>query len=357
MTFPTNPSPGTMFQGWMWDGCQWVCHVPQACPPPCPPAPCPPAQACPAVTFVGPIAPTCPLPGTLWFDGQTLHIFTGSMWTNVSGGGAAITVTPPANPFPGQGWWDGTTLWIWDGTSWIAIGPAGSPTPGPIGGPNPYQVVTFPNPGTFSFTIPPTVNTETTWKFHLQAGGGGGGGALDPNPWSGQGGGAGEYIQFAAVGLPAGLVVSCTVGALGIGGIAGADGQSGQDTSIIIANTNSSVIAHGGHGGWGNAVATNANSQGLGGKNGTFTPGTSNLMLVMDIAGGDAHFGVGIGDSAVGGASSFLGQGGPSFNDQIGWNDTSTPSGFGAGGRGAYNNGDEGGPGTGGLLIIERFKN
>ena len=340
----------------MWDGCQWVC-MPMTCPPPCPP-PCPPA--CPpqggAVAFVGAVAPPCPLPGTLWFDGMTLHIFTGSMWTNVSGGGAAITVTPPANPFPGQGWWDGTTLWIWDGTSWIAIGPAGGGG-GTIGSPNPYQVVTFTTPGSFSFTVPTDVNAQTTWKFHLQAGGGGGGGAVAPGTFSGQGGGGGEYKQVAGVGLAAGLVVSCTVGGLGLGATAGGDGGAGGDSQIVIANTNTTVVAKGGAGGWGNATTQNNAGQGLGGKNGVFTPGTSNIMQVLDVPGGDAHFPSDITDPACAGANSYLGQGAPGFDPASGWTDSTLPRGWGAGGRAAFNNGDHGGNGTAGLLIIERFKN
>jgi hypothetical protein len=356
------PAVGTRDGSWVWDGSNWVCDPdclpPAGCPPFGPPVFSGPAGQPPwypgangGVSF-GATAPPNPVRGHFWWNGSTLWLFDGAAWVDIGGGGGAATGTqPPANPVAGQDWFDGQTLWVWSGSSWVAIGPSG----GTIASPNPYQVVAFTTPGTFSFTVPSDVTTQTTFKFRMQAGGGGGGGAA--STWSGQGGGGGEFKEIAAVGLTAGLIVSCTVPAGGAGGTGGADGAAGADAEIFIANINTTIIAKGGAGGWGDAQSTNTAGQGLGGSGGTFTPGTGNIMLVQSIPGGDAHFGVDINDAAIGGAGSFLGFGGPSFNNAIGWNDTTNARGYGAGGRGAYNFGDPGGNGRQGLIVLERFKN
>jgi hypothetical protein len=371
-----GPQVGTRDGDWVWDGFNWICSPcnpgggvpPFPCPPPgFPPPGCPPwfsgmnsppwyPGANAGVSF-GTTAPPNPVRGHFWWDGQILWLFDGAAWVGVGGLGAGSgTITgsqPPANPQVGTQWFDGATLWIWTGTSWMAIGPSG----GTISSPNPYQVVRFANPGSFSFTIPNDVTATTTWMFTLQAGGGGGGSASPTGTWSAQGGGGGEFKKIAALGLAAAVVCSCTVGAGGVGGTGGADGGAGGNTSLLIANTNTTVIANGGAGGWGDSTATNASGQGLGGKNGTFNPGTQNVQLVLQQAGGDAHFGVDINDSSIAGADSFMGTGAPAFNNQAGWTDTTGPQGNGSGGRGGYNQGDNGGNGTAGIVIIERFKN
>jgi hypothetical protein len=230
---------------------------------------------------------------------------------------------------------------------------------GTVPGTGSYQVTTFTTPGSFNFTIPSNVSINTTFKFRL-IGGGGGGGAVSPSGvWGGQGGGGGEFKEVGATGLIPGALVACTVPSAGNGGAAatGSDGTAGGDAQIAIASTNTTIVAKGGAGGWGDLTSINGAGQGLGGGNGVFAPGTANIVLVMSVPGGDAHFANDQLDQSVQGASSFLGQGGPAFNNAAGWNDTTNPRGYGAGGRGGYNLGDNGGNGTGGLIVIERFKN
>lgn len=258
---------------------------------------------------------------------------------------AAISGTPPTNATPGMLWFDGAVLWIWTGAAWVVVGPSAGQ----------YQIAAFASPGTFVFQVPADVTATTTFRFRLQGGGGGGGGAATTATWSAQGGGGGEFKEVAAIGLLPGLDVSCTVGVGGTGGSGGGNGQNGQPSSIQISSSNTTILANGGAGGWGDTQVTNA-GQGVGGHDGVFTPGTANFLLVMSVPGGDAHLGVDVTDGAVGGAGSFLGAGAPSFNDKAGWVDVTGARGYGAGGRGGYNQGDIGGAGTAGLVIVERIK-
>ena len=258
---------------------------------------------------------------------------------------AVISGTAPTNATPGMLWFDGAILWIWTGAAWVVVGPAAGQ----------YQVVSFTTPGTFIFQVPADSTSTTTYRFRMQAGGGAGGGYNTGDQWGGMGGGGGEYKEIAWIGPTPGLDISCSVGALVLGGAPGADGGDGGDTTISVLSTNTTIVAMGGFGGWGSGVTNNNNMEGQGGKGGVFNPGTQNIVLVVTQGGGDAHLGLDPTDTAIGGADSFMGTGQPSFSPPTGWNDTMMARGYGAGGRGAWVAG-AGGDGTSGIVIIERIK-
>lgn len=369
-----TPPIGQRDGDWVWDGTRWVC-----CPEssqPCLPVPCPPFG--PPV-FSGPAGqppwypganggvsfgqdfPANPVRGHFFWNGTALYLFDGAAWNLIGGGsapGGGGVVTPPGStfptsPVPGQQFFDGNTLWIWSGSAWIPVGPGA----GGISNPNIYSVTTFTSPGNFSFTIPQDVVSTTVFKFHLQGGGGGGGGCPAAAPFSAQGGGGGEYKQFSLIGAAKGLLVSCTVPIGGLGGPAagGPPGQNGGDASVIIANTNTTIIARGGYGGWGAGTSgTNNSTEGTGGRNGTFSAGSSQAQLVLSVPGGDAHL-PSPQDWGNPGGSSFMGEGQPGFDATTGWADTTLARGYGAGGRGAFNDGSTGGSGIQGVMIIERI--
>lgn len=365
---------GTRDGDWVWDGTRWVC-----CPDgsqPCPPVPCPPfgppvfsgpagqppwyPGANGGVTF-GQDFPANPVRGHFFWNGTALYLFDGAAWNLIGGGsapGGGGVVTPPGStfpptPVPGQQFFDGTTLWIWSGSAWLAVGPGSG---GGIGNPNIYSVTTFTNPGAFTFTIPQDVIATTVFKFHLQGAGGGGGGTPAGGQFSAQGGGGGEYKQISLIGAAKGLLCSCTVGSPGTAGsAAGTDGGNGGDTSLIIANTNTTIVARGGFGGWGsNNAGTNNSTEGHGGINGTFSVGSSVVQLVLAVPGGDAHL-PNPSDWGNPGAGSFLGNPDPSFDNSAGWNDNTNGRGYGSGGRGAFNDSAAGHPGIQGVMIIERI--
>lgn len=315
MQFPVNPSPGQCFQGWVWNGCQWVCAAPVGftCTCGCNPCQC------------------------------------------GGGGGVAppqipVGPNPPATPGVGTMWFDGSTLWIWNGFQWVAVG----------GGSGPYQVFTYLTPGSYTFQVPNNVAATTVFRFRMIAGGGGGGGTTATSAWSSMGGGGGEFKEFYSTGLAAGTVCALTVATPGTGGLGagtvGNDGVAGGDSSVLISATNTTIICKGGGGGWGSANPTNTDGQGLGGIDGAFVAGLANIVLALNLPGADAHFGESANDPGVGGADSHWGFGAPGFNHTIGWNDTTRPRGYGAGGRGTWNNNTQGGNGTGGAIIIERVK-
>ena len=258
---------------------------------------------------------------------------------------ALISGTAPTNATPGTLWFDGAILWIWTGAAWVVVGPAAGQ----------YQVVSFTTPGTFIFQVPADSTATTTYRFRLQAGGGAGGGYHSPDTWGGMGGGGGEYKEIAWIGPAPGLDISCYVGNGGLGGLPGSDGNPGEPTQVSVQSTNTTIIAANGAGGWGSGATNNNSGEGLGGNNGTFNPGTQNILLVASIGGGDAHLGTSPSDTAIGGADSFMGMGQPSFDPTTGWNDTMRARGYGAGGRGAWQPGS-GGEGTPGIVIIERIK-
>lgn len=325
------PFVGQTDGNWTWDGSRWVCN-----------------SGCDDGGFppFGPPVFSGPAGQPPWYPGAN--------------GGVSFGQTFPANPVRGHLFYDGTTLWLFDGAAWVGFlvdVPAIPPTPGP--GPSPgagvYSVTTFTTPGTFSFTIPSNSLLTTTYKFHLQAGGGGGGGTPTGSTYAAQGGGGGEYMQVAWVGPPAGTVVQCTVGTPGSAGPTSGKGGNGGNSSIVVANTNTTIVANGGHGGWGGPPSgTNNSTEGTGGENGVFTPGTGNIFLVLDVPGGDAHL-PSPSDWGDPGANSFMGSGQPGFDNSVGWNDTTKAQGYGAGGRGGFNPPQAGGPGMSGVVIVERM--
>ena len=146
------PTPGTMQDGWMWDGTQWVCcdgsggGQQPGCPPPSfPPLGCfpwfPPPQGQPpwypganaGVSFSQDPPPN-PTRGHFWWNGTKLQMWDGAAWVTVGGSGSGgggtnggsgsgtvvISTTPPGNPATGSQWWNGSVLQMWDGGQWVA---------------------------------------------------------------------------------------------------------------------------------------------------------------------------------------------------------------------------------------------
>ncbi|ENF7816152.1 hypothetical protein ABR157_001915 [Enterobacter soli] len=219
----------------------------------------------------------------------------------------------------------------------------------------------FATPGTFSFTVPAGVTTLYLSGCGGGGGGGGGGGAPDSTSKtssSGGGGGAGISTYSLPVTVIPGATYSVVIGAggnKGNGGGAGGDGFNGGDGGDTSFGTLLTLL--GGKGGIKGLAAIGALPNPIGGDGGfpggsAGTTGSINSIVPsVGGGGGSGPFGTGAGSSrgSTGqGSSSGSGVSSPS------------PSGFGAGGGGGAGTlgatntaGNNGTPGTGGLMIVE----
>jgi hypothetical protein len=137
------------------------------------------------------------------------------------------------------------------------------------------KALVFPNPGTYTVTLP-----ATTGKWTL-IGGGGGAGADGPGAVGG-GGGGGAVVFYYLDNLTVGATLNLTVGSPGIGGV-GTAGNGGNATATILSSGSQTIFpatAGGGHGGLGGPSAP----AGLGGS---FSGGTFG-----SIGNGGGFFGV-----------------------------------------------------------------
>lgn len=108
------------------------------------------------------------------------------------------------------------------------------------------KALVFPNPGSYTVTIP-----ATTGKWTL-IGGGGGAGADTPDHAIGGGGGGGAVVYYYMTGLTVGGTLNLTVGASGVGGVG--TGNGGNAGATIISSGSQTIFpatAGGGHGGQG----------------------------------------------------------------------------------------------------------
>ncbi|MEE9659135.1 glycine-rich domain-containing protein [Enterobacter cloacae complex sp. CARB60] len=219
----------------------------------------------------------------------------------------------------------------------------------------------FSTPGTFSFTVPAGVTTLYLSGCGAGGGGGGGGGAPDSiskTSSSGGGGGAGISAYSLPVSVTPGMTYAVVIGAggsKGNGGGAGGDGFNGGDGGDTSFGT--LLTLPGGKGGIKGLAAIGTFPNPIGGDGGfpggsAGTTGSINSIVPsVGGGGGSGPFGTGAGSSrgSTGqGSSSGSGVSAPS------------PSGFGAGGGGGAGTlgatntaGNNGTPGTGGLMIVE----
>lgn len=140
----------------------------------------------------------------------------------------------------------------------------------------------FSTSSSLSFTLP----AANMVFFLIGAGGGGGGGTSDPSvPGGGGGGGSGAFQIYPIYGMVPGLTLTLTVGAAGAGGLVGAVGTAGGDTSIA-SGTQAIVSALAGGGGAGGASA----GPNAGGAAGTCSGGVFGQSIPLDgRAGGNGY--------------------------------------------------------------------
>lgn len=183
---------------------------------------------------------------------------------------------------------------------------------------NPHSNQLFTTSG--NFTVPAGIN----YIWATMEGGGGGGGSI--NPGGGGGGGGGAYVNRCLYLVTPTNTYSVTVGAGGTSGVSG--GNSGFDSSTIIAQ----------------GGASNGASGGLGGATSTGYP----KYTCYSIAGNNGSNG-GSHTGGAGGSAGF-GTGGTAVGNTNGNNATGT---YGAGGSGAGNDNGTGGSGLPGFVLIE----
>ena len=166
-------------------------------------------------------------------------------------------------------------------------------------------------------------------EVYLFGGGAGAGGVSSAaGVYAAGGGGAGEERFFQLTVYP-GERIPYSVGALGGGGTAAANGADGTGTIF------GPVTANGGRGSKG--INVNNASYGTGGEKGGGNPGSDTVPVVFSGYGGSTLYGTG--GAAV-----------------TGDNNGNSGSGYGAGGSGAISNvSKNGGSGTGGLIRIRYF--
>lgn len=195
-------------------------------------------------------------------------------------------------------------------------------------------------------------------RIRMVGGGGGGGGSAATGAGQGAVGGAGGSGAYAEFWLTSGFSggISCTIGAAGTGGTAGANaGTSGTATSFGAV-----ASAPGGLFGAGGTVAASpaVGIFGNGGSVATVSGGT----LITRMSGQDGGLSIIMANAVAGGAggSGLLGMGGAaSFN--LGGASTAgrNATGFGAGGGGAAAassaSAAAGGNGAPGLIVVEEY--
>ncbi len=209
------------------------------------------------------------------------------------------------------------------------------------------HILYFTEPGTAVFR-----KADYPWlarvKVRVQGAGGGSAGAnaAQNNAVSRPGAGAGAYSESLLEASVLGVAETILVGAGGSAGTTGGDGGAGGASQF-----GGHVMAPGGNGGTSNMIAgtTPAISQGVAGAN----PGTGDLRIGGG-AGGPAIRLNGAYASGGAGGDSKLGEGGLARSTQ---GTGLAPRGYGAGAAGAVSLGDGqvGGPGGNGIVIVELY--
>ncbi len=190
--------------------------------------------------------------------------------------------------------------------------------------PTPGFAATFPNPGTFTYTVPPNVTQITVDLWG--AGGGGGGGVpsnIICNSHGGGGGGSGGFVR-GVLSVTPGQTFTVTVGNMGVPGDSSLDGTNGQDSSF---GSNPKLVAGGGRGGT-SAFGSVCASNGFGGQGGLASNLPPYTILTIN------------GMSGASGSSNGGGAGGNPVQ----------PPGFGRGGNGGATG--SGSPGQSGEVVI-----
>ncbi|MBT3161528.1 hypothetical protein HTV80_00165 [Streptomyces sp. Vc74B-19] len=209
------------------------------------------------------------------------------------------------------------------------------------------DIVYFTNPGTALFR-----KADYPWlarvKVRVQGAGGGSAGAnaAQNNAVCRPGAGAGAYGESLIEASALGATETILVGTGGSAGTAGGDGGAGGASQF-----GGHVMAPGGAGGNSNMVAgtTPATSQGVAGAN----PGTGDLAIGGGAGGPAIRLSATYCLGGAGGDSQ-LGEGGLARSTQ---GTGLAPRGYGAGASGAVSLGDGqiGGPGGNGIVIVELF--
>ncbi|QBZ97668.1 GEVED domain-containing protein [Flavobacterium sangjuense] len=194
------------------------------------------------------------------------------------------------------------------------------------------QVHTNPSTGVGSYTIPAGVTSVNVQVW----GSGGSGGGSSTNNSGGSGGGGGGYTT-KTFNVTAGDVINYNVGVGAIAGAAGANGLSGNPTTLSHVPSGNSFTAGGGGNG-------NANG-GAVGAGGTATGGTTNTVGGAGSAGGAAPGGNG---GNGGNTTTTFGAGQTNANGLSGTN----PGGGGGGGEKDGGTSTSGGAGGNGQVII-----
>ena len=140
----------------------------------------------------------------------------------------------------------------------------------------------YPNPGTFTFTVP---TGKTQMRVAMSGGGGGGGSSgADNNEYNGSGGGGGaSNLVIATYAVTPGQTITLTVGAGGFGapfvlqgnGAYGNAGGAGGNSTIVRAGV-TMAIANGGGGGGAGGPRASINGAGGAGANGGGNGGVGN---------------------------------------------------------------------------------
>ena len=194
---------------------------------------------------------------------------------------------------------------------------------------------------TFNYTN--NLNSTITFNKNLQinaivvGGGGGGGGSSVHGLQSGAGGGGGGQVLSSTINISTGSVYTIVIGSGGTGGTTGyntgKNGNTGNNSFIVLNNNNIIITAKGGLGGIGSSsYSAVQNFFCDGGASGTESPGGKGGRFGFDTSGKNAPVGGGGG----GGGCYYVGSGGNgSLNISIPIYGTT----FGAGGGGGTWNG------------------
>ncbi|NTF32294.1 hypothetical protein [Rhizobium skierniewicense] len=185
---------------------------------------------------------------------------TGAITLNLNGFGAVDVVgedgapIPPNSVYPGQ-----LASFGWNGTKWVLMGFALSRIP-------PKNILTYSNPGTYTWTVPAGV-----YKVFVRVwGGGGGGGGIAGTGNAGGGGGAGGYAEGWCDVVP-GQVITIVVAAKGAAGAAANSGTAGAGGTSSFGNYCSATGGAGGSNGGASGGAGGGSTGGalnIGGGNG-----------------------------------------------------------------------------------------
>lgn len=280
---------------------------------------------------------------------DTLLVWNGTAWDPVAPPAGVATnpgAAAPGTPVVGMLWFNTTTseLMVWNGTTWSAVS---APSAATIG----VTFRAFTTTGLSTYTTPADASPNTIYHVRMVGGGSGGNYYATGNQYNAGAGGGGEYKEFVIAGIAANTAINLNVGTGGAGGTSGGTqrGLSGGNTTFTITPTGTTVVCNAGQG----PLAGNwYYMSGLGGRGGATTPGTANLSMLLLIGGQDGQQVPNEYLNAVGGNSA-IGLGAQADAASQG---LQASSGYGSGGRGGANWSPNGGAGTAGCVIIQRFQ-